>query len=50
MDEKTKILSEQMGEELLNASKDAIECIMMSAYLNDYGADLLYRLVIYKSF
>ena len=44
MDEKTKILSEQMEEELLNASKDAIECIMMSAYLNDYGADLLVRL------
>jgi hypothetical protein len=40
MDEKTKILSEQMEEELLNASKDAIECIMMSAYLNDFETSI----------
>lgn len=40
---KTRIIFEDWGNEFLNASKDAIECIILSAYLNDYGTDLLLR-------
>ena len=44
MGERTRIIYDDWGDELLNASKDAVECIIMSAYLNDYGAGLLLRM------
>ena len=44
MGKRTRIIYDDWGDELLNASRDAVECIIMSAYLNDYGAGLLLRM------
>ena len=44
MKENTRIIYEDWEEEILEASKEAIECTIISAYLNDYAAELLSKI------
>lgn len=44
MSEETRIVYDDWEDELLEASKDAIECVIISAYFNDYGAKLLSKI------